>query len=70
VPITRIRQARNPITYVADAEEHAPRLRNNLPKRCNEFSASGHDPEELADILEVLSASQSAEDGPRPGWER
>jgi predicted house-cleaning noncanonical NTP pyrophosphatase (MazG superfamily) len=44
-----------PITYVADAAEHGIRLRDKLAEEVEEFIASD-DPEELADILEVLYA--------------
>ena len=42
-----------PITYVADAEEYAARLRDKLAEEVEEFIASDNDPEELADILEA-----------------
>jgi predicted house-cleaning noncanonical NTP pyrophosphatase (MazG superfamily) len=45
-----------PITYVADAEEYAARLRDKLTEEVTEFLDSDNDPEELADILEVLYA--------------
>ena len=45
-----------PITYVADAEEYAACLRDKLAEEVEEFIASDDDPEELADILEVLYA--------------
>jgi len=46
----------DPITYVADAEEYAARLRDKLVEEVNEFIASDNDSEELVDILEVLYA--------------
>jgi predicted house-cleaning noncanonical NTP pyrophosphatase (MazG superfamily) len=45
-----------PITYVADAGEYGGRLREKLLEEVDEFIASDNDPEELADILEVLYA--------------
>ena len=44
------------IVYVADADEYAVRLRGKLSEEVAEFLASDSDPEELADILEVLYA--------------
>ena len=49
-------KGQEPIAYVADAEEYAARLRDKLTEEVAEFFASGNDPEELADILEVLYA--------------
>jgi predicted house-cleaning noncanonical NTP pyrophosphatase (MazG superfamily) len=45
-----------PIVYVAGAEECGVRLRDKLTEEVDEFLASDNDPEELADILEVLYA--------------
>jgi predicted house-cleaning noncanonical NTP pyrophosphatase (MazG superfamily) len=45
-----------PIVYVASAAEYAARLREKLTEEVAEFLASDNDPEELADILEVLFA--------------
>jgi predicted house-cleaning noncanonical NTP pyrophosphatase (MazG superfamily) len=45
-----------PIVYVADAEEFGARLRDKLTEEVDEFLASDSDPEEIADILEVLYA--------------
>jgi predicted house-cleaning noncanonical NTP pyrophosphatase (MazG superfamily) len=45
-----------PIVYVADAEEYGSRLREKLSEEVAEFLGSDDDPEELADILEVLYA--------------
>jgi predicted house-cleaning noncanonical NTP pyrophosphatase (MazG superfamily) len=47
---------REPTTYVADDEEFRARLREKLLEEVEEFLASDDDPEELADILEVLYA--------------
>jgi predicted house-cleaning noncanonical NTP pyrophosphatase (MazG superfamily) len=43
-----------PITYVADG--YSARLRDKLAEEVEKFIASDDDPEELADILEVLYA--------------
>lgn len=45
-----------PIVEVADAEEYRTSLRAKLREEVEEFLASDDDPEELADILEVLYA--------------
>jgi predicted house-cleaning noncanonical NTP pyrophosphatase (MazG superfamily) len=45
-----------PVIYTASTEEYATRLRDKLREEVEEFIASGNDPEELADILEVLYA--------------
>jgi predicted house-cleaning noncanonical NTP pyrophosphatase (MazG superfamily) len=45
-----------PVIYTADAEEYGARLREKLQEEVAEFIASDNDPEELADILEVLYA--------------
>jgi predicted house-cleaning noncanonical NTP pyrophosphatase (MazG superfamily) len=45
-----------PIIYVADADEYVARLRDKLLEEVDEFIASDDDPDELADILEVLYA--------------
>lgn len=45
-----------PVIRVADPEEYAVRLRDKLREETEEFLASRDDPEELADILEVLHA--------------
>jgi predicted house-cleaning noncanonical NTP pyrophosphatase (MazG superfamily) len=49
-------QGLEPATYRASAEEYATRLRDKLREEVEEFIASGDDPEELADVLEVLHA--------------
>ena len=46
----------DPVIYTADAEEYGTRLRDKLREEVAEFIASDNDPEELADILEVLYA--------------
>lgn len=45
-----------PVIYTASAEEYGTRLRDKLREEAEEFIASGDDPEELADILEVVYA--------------
>jgi len=45
-----------PVIYTASTEEYASRLRDKLREEVEEFIASDDDPEELADILEVLYA--------------
>jgi predicted house-cleaning noncanonical NTP pyrophosphatase (MazG superfamily) len=45
-----------PVTYAADTGEYSTRLRDKLREEVEEFLASDNDPEELADILEVLYA--------------
>ena len=45
-----------PVICTASTEEYATRLRDKLREEVEEFIASGDDPEELADILEVLYA--------------
>jgi predicted house-cleaning noncanonical NTP pyrophosphatase (MazG superfamily) len=45
-----------PVIYTASSEEYATRLRDKLREEVEEFIASDDDPEELADILEVLYA--------------
>ena len=45
-----------PVIYVACTEEYGTRLRDKLREEVEEFIASDSDPEELADILEVLYA--------------
>jgi predicted house-cleaning noncanonical NTP pyrophosphatase (MazG superfamily) len=49
-------KGQEPIVYVAGAEEYAARLRDKLTEEVAEFLASDNDPEELADILEVVYA--------------
>jgi predicted house-cleaning noncanonical NTP pyrophosphatase (MazG superfamily) len=49
-------KGQEPIVYLADAEEYAARLRDKLAEEVAEFLASDNDPEELADILEVVYA--------------
>lgn len=45
-----------PAVYVAGADEYATRLRDKLSEEVAEFLASDSDPEELADVLEVIYA--------------
>ena len=45
-----------PVIYRASIEEYSNRLRDKLREEVEEFLASDNDPEELADILEVLYA--------------
>jgi predicted house-cleaning noncanonical NTP pyrophosphatase (MazG superfamily) len=45
-----------PVIYVASADEYSIRLRDKLREEVEEFIASDNDPEELADVLEVLYA--------------
>jgi predicted house-cleaning noncanonical NTP pyrophosphatase (MazG superfamily) len=45
-----------PVIYTAGTEEYSARLRDKLQEEVDEFIGSGSDPEELADILEVLYA--------------
>lgn len=45
-----------PVIRVAGPEEYAARLRDKLREEVGEFLDSDDDPEELADILEVLHA--------------
>jgi predicted house-cleaning noncanonical NTP pyrophosphatase (MazG superfamily) len=45
-----------PVTYVASAQEYATRLRDKLTEEVAEFLDSDSDPEELADVLEVVYA--------------
>ena len=45
-----------PLIYTAGSDEYDTRLRDKLREEVEEFIASDSDPEELADILEVLYA--------------
>jgi predicted house-cleaning noncanonical NTP pyrophosphatase (MazG superfamily) len=45
-----------PVTYTASTAEYCTRLRDKLREEVEEFLASDNDPEELADILEVIYA--------------
>jgi len=44
-----------PVTHVADDDEYERRLREKLTEEVREYREDG-DPEELADVLEVLHA--------------
>jgi predicted house-cleaning noncanonical NTP pyrophosphatase (MazG superfamily) len=46
----------DPVIWTASAGEYGTRLRDKLQEEVAEFLASDNDPEELADILEVLYA--------------
>jgi predicted house-cleaning noncanonical NTP pyrophosphatase (MazG superfamily) len=48
------RKAWNPVVHTASIEERSARLRDKLREEVEEFLASDNDPEDLADILEVL----------------
>jgi predicted house-cleaning noncanonical NTP pyrophosphatase (MazG superfamily) len=45
-----------PVIYTADSDEYDSRLRDKLREEVEEFIASDSDPEELADVLEVVYA--------------
>jgi len=45
-----------PLIYTAGSQEYDTRLRDKLREEVEEFIASDSDPEELADVLEVLYA--------------
>lgn len=45
-----------PVVRTASAEEHLELLRAKLREEVDEFLASANDPEELADVLEVVYA--------------
>jgi predicted house-cleaning noncanonical NTP pyrophosphatase (MazG superfamily) len=45
-----------PVIYVAGPDEYATRLRDKLTEEVAEFLDSDSDPEELADVLEVVYA--------------
>ena len=49
-------KGQEPLIYTASPEEYGIRLRDKLREEVEEFLASDNDPEELADILEVLYA--------------
>jgi predicted house-cleaning noncanonical NTP pyrophosphatase (MazG superfamily) len=49
-------KGQEPVVHTASAEEFSIHLRDKLREEVEEFLASDNDPEELADILEVLHA--------------
>jgi predicted house-cleaning noncanonical NTP pyrophosphatase (MazG superfamily) len=49
-------QGLEPVIYTAGSDEYGTRLRDKLREEVEEFIASDNDPEELADVLEVLYA--------------
>jgi len=50
-----------PVTHVAEGPEYRMRCREKLCEEAEEFRESG-DPEEFADVLEVLAAIRNAEE--------
>jgi predicted house-cleaning noncanonical NTP pyrophosphatase (MazG superfamily) len=58
-----------PVTHVETGEDYRERLRAKLCEEAAEFRESG-DPEELADVLEVLAAIRHAEGFEREELER
>lgn len=50
------RAGEEPAIHTATDEEYGQRLRRKLVEEVDEFLASDNDPEELADILEVVLA--------------
>lgn len=58
--ITRANEE-TPVTHVAEGDAYRRRLREKLCEEAEEFRESG-DPEELADVLEVLDAIREAEE--------
>lgn len=58
-----------PVTHVETGDAYRERLRAKLCEEAEEFRESG-DPEELADVLEVLAAIREAEGFERGELER
>lgn len=56
IPLIIRAKGLEPITYLAGPDEYAARLRDKLTEEVAEFLASDSDPEELADVLEVVYA--------------
>ena len=50
-----------PVTRVVEGEAYRRRLREKLCEEAAEFRGSDGDPEEFADVLEVLDAIRTAE---------
>ena len=59
----------DPEVHVADGAEYEQRLREKLVEEAEEFAESG-DPEELADVLEVVRAIREHRDLDREELER
>lgn len=57
-----------PVTHVAEDAEYERRLRDKLLEEAAEFEESG-DPEELADVLEVIDAMLAVTDTTRADLE-
>lgn len=55
IPQSILDSGRIPVTHTADEQEYRQRLKEKLIEECQEFLAD-ENPEELADILEVIDA--------------